>query len=102
MAGKDCQSELQDQHREPADDRTLKRKRTSSNVEDHDPGCPLDDDAPDDDEMKYELCRNSLSTGRTLWDLMAVGIGASGMLHLTGGGLDEPIPLPSFTKALMS
>ena len=33
---------------------------------------------------------------------MHVGIGGSGMLHLTGGGLDEPIPLPNFTKELMS
>ena len=33
---------------------------------------------------------------------MAVGIAASGMLHLTGGGLDELLPLPTFTKELMS
>ena len=94
MAGKDCQSEMQDQHRWPS---TLKRKRTSSNVEDPDQGCQ-----PEDDDMKCELCRTSLSTGRTLRDLMAVGIDASGMLHLTGGGLDEPLPLPNFTKELMS
>ena len=65
------------------------------------------DEASDTQHMPSPAAKlsKSESSGRTPFEVnqsMPVGIGESGMLRLTGGGLNEPIPLPNFTKELMS